>query len=317
MHNNISRISFSKLKKEEVRNLAGRVIVAVEAHDPETLQIKEIYDLLVELQPQIKALKLRHIAHPVSKKLDALRKQRIGYSQGIIKQIETIERTQPKEMQEPLELAKPILLHHLKGLWGENDVKVYENIEILSDMIKENVELSSAVSSLNLDSYISNLLTVNSTIGEYLNERTQDISERPKNPTPAIVAAVKTALEDLFKQIEVAQVKNKELVYKPLIDRLNGVIAYFKAELKARSTYNKKKAEEALNNKNTEVVEKQDEVIVEPASEEPSTSTQSTERMYPTNVEVDNEENLEQLDIKKTAAVSTKQTRLPIVSPEA
>ena len=230
--------------------------------------------------------------------------------------METIERTKPDGMQEALELAKPILLHHLKGLWRESDVKVYENIEILSDMIKDNVELSSAVNTLNLGSYILNLLSVNKTIEEYLNERTQDISERPKNQTPGIVAAVKTALQDLFKQIEVAQVKNQELVYKPLIDRLNGEIAFFKAELKARSTYNKKKAEEAHNKPRG--VAKHNEIVIMSSPEEPSASTQSTERMYPSNVEVvDNEEDLEQLDIKKTAAVSTKQTRLPIVSPEA
>ena len=35
------------------------------------------------------------------------------------------------------------------------------------------------------------------------------------------------------------------------------------------------------------------------------------------NVEVEDEDNLEQVDIKKTVAVSEKQTRLPIVSTEA
>ncbi len=87
-----------------------------------------------------------------------------------------------------------------------------------------------------------------------------------------------------------------------------------KAEVKARQSYNKKKAEEALNNK--EVVE-DNEVVIESTSEKPSAATQSTNGMYPMNVEVDKEDNLEQLDIKKTVAVSTKQTRLPIVSTEA
>ena len=317
MQNNITRFGFSRLMNEDFKSLASRVIKIVEGHNPETLKIQEIYDLLVELEPQIESIQLRELAHPISGDLMELRRQRVAFAQGIINEMKTIENGKIEGKVEYVNVAKPLVLQHLQGASNMRDKKIYNNIVNFVRHCTLNPELSEAFINMELSAYLSSLQSVNITIEELSLKRGKSFSKRPKNPTPGIIAQTKIAIENLFKQIEIAQLINQELDYKPLIDELNNEIADMKAKLKARASYNKKKAEEALNNKNTEVVEKQDEVIVEPASEEPSTSTQSTERMYPTNVEVDNEENLEQLDIKKTAAVSTKQTRLPIVSPEA
>ena len=77
---------------------------------------------------------------------------------------------------------------------------------------------------------------VNNTFEEPYNKWTQDHSERLIAATPIIIASNQDRLQDLFKQIEVAQVKNLELDYKPLIARLNNEIAITIAKLKARST---------------------------------------------------------------------------------
>ena len=315
MYNNILRIGFSRLTKNDVKTLAGRVMTIVEGYDPETCKIKEIYDLLVELQPQIESLRMRDLAHPISKELGALRRQRIAFAQGIIDKMKTIEYGKMTGKMESLTLAKPLVLQHLQGLSSMSEDDIYQNIIGFFRHSSNNQELATALDDLELTSYLDSLKSVNSTIERKFIVRGKSVSERPKNPTPGIVAKVKIAIEDLFKQIEIAQLKNQALDYKPLVDELNNAIAHLQAKLKARASYNKKKAEEKLDN--TEVVEKQDEVVIETSSEEPSQSTESTERMYPMNVEVENEDNLEQLDIKKTVAVSDKQLRLPIVSTEA
>ena len=313
----ITKIVFSRLRKLEVRNLGKRVIEIVEDYDPEALEIKEIYDLLVEKTPQIEFLDIPYGKHPISSDLKVLRRKRKAIAQGLVDQIKSIENGKMIGTDKDLNVVKPFVLDYLKGFWSKGEVEIVENVNLFFQHIKLDPELSTAFSTLELNNQVSSLQSVTSDIEMQYNARRKNLSTRPKNPTPGIVADLKQAIEDLFKQIDIAQIKNQEIDYKPLIDELNKEIAYHEARLNARASYNKKKAEEALNNKDTEIVEKQDEVIIEPASEEPSESTQSTKRMYPTNVEVDNEEDLEQLDIKTTAAVSTKQTRLPIGSPEA
>ena len=316
MKNNILRIGFSRLAKEDVKSLAARVITIVEGNDPETLKIKEIYDLLVELQPQIDALRLRHLAHPITEELEALRRQRIAFAQGIIDKVKTTEYGKISGKEEAIKFAKPLILQHLQGLSNMTEEKILDNIKGFMHLQNNDLQLSTAVENLELNPYLDNLQHLNLTIEGLYITRNKNVSARPKKITPGIVALIKEALEDLFKQIEVAQVKNQELDYKPLVDELNNVIALLRAKIKARASYNKKKAEKEHNANNGVV--RHGEMIAMSSSEEPSASTQSTERMYPTDVEVDNnEENLEQLDIKKTVAVSGKQTRLPIVSDEA
>lgn len=315
MNSSILKISFSRLRKQEIKTLASKVITVVDGYDPETLGIKEIYDLLVELKPQIKSLGLEHLAHPISAELNELRRQRIAFAQGVVDRIKTVENGRMSGMEASLKIAKPIVLHHLKGLRAYDDIKSYENINSFFELFDKSASLQTAIQDLDLTSYLDNLLAVNVMIDEQFNARTKSISERPKAITPSIAAAIKTALENLFKQIEVAQIKNQELDYTPLIDELNEHLAILKARLKARASYYKNKAENALND--NEVVE-DDEVVVEGDPEEPSESTYTTERIYPMmSVEADDEDDLGQLDKKKTVAVSTKQTRLPNVSNEA
>ena len=310
----INRINFSMLKKLEVQFLASSVIEIVEKYDPETLNIKEIFDILVEQTPQIKLLKIRYGQHPITLELVKLRKRRNAYAQGIIDKVRTIERAKEVSMEGPLKIAKPVALHYLQYLPKKGEKGIRQILIQLFELVESNEDLSEAMGSLDLFTYFDNLQSVHMAIDKQYDARREDISARPKMNTTKIVAALKVALHDLFKEIEVAQKKYRELDYTLLIDELNNEIAKANAEAKARASYNKKKAEDALGD--DEIVE-DDGIVIQSRSERPSEFTQSTERMHPLNVEVDNEENSEQLDIKKTVAVSTKQTRLPIVSTEA
>lgn len=322
MRKQFLKISFSKLRKQEVQTLVSRVISVVSEHDPETLQIKKIYDLLVELEPQIDSLKLKPIAHPISKELDELRQERLAIAQVIIYQVAYIKRGKVKGMEESIKLASPIIIQHLKGFWRYSDIKIYQNINSLFELIKTDVELQTAIKTLGLIPYLDDLKRVNYSIERSFNARAKSIAARPKALTPRVTASAKTALKDLFNQIDIAQVKNKELDYTSLIDELNKQIATMKATLKARASYNKRRAEqESLNNDNVD--ETNSEVVVETETEANFESTSPDETMETmqmensTNGEVDNEEVLGQLDKKKTVAVSTKQTRLPDISNEA
>lgn len=315
MKKNILELSFSKLNKDEVQSFADSVIMIVDNHNPETLNINEIFEILVEQKPQIMILRKGYGSHPVTPKLEKFRTRRNAYAQGIVNEIKTIERAKVRELEDHVQLVKPVVFRCLYQLSRSSEISKGESIkEFFNDLIL-NPQLSVAFGALNLSTQLDNLQEVCSEITLDFNSRRADISARPKKKTPIIASKLKACILDLFKQIEVAQIKHKELDYTPLIDELNNEIARLKALLKARASYNKKKAEKELEN--TEVVEIDNEVVESP-SEEPSASAQSTQRMYPTNVEVDdNEVNLEQLEIEKTVAVSGKQTRLPIVSKEA
>lgn len=315
MSTKILKISFSRLRKSELKVLASRIIVIGEKHNPEALKIKELFDLLVDQQPQIDSLHIGYISHPITKPLKVLRKQRAAYAQGIIDRMKFIENAIVSGMQESLKTAKPIVNQHLQHLWEYDEIMVYHSINSFFKILGENTKLQIAMETLEMTSYLDNLKSLNQTIEELYGKRREDLSRREKGVTLKTKDSIKIALEYLFKEIEVAKIKNRELDYKPLIDEINKEIAIIKANLKARSSYSKKKAEEALNNK---VVAENNEVVVENQRDDPSESIHATKRMYPINAEVDNEKvRPEQLDIQKTSAAYKIQTQLPAVPPES
>lgn len=60
------------------------MIKKIEDHDPETLLINEVYDLLVAQKPNIENLKVAYGPHPITEQLLPLRKKRFMYAAAIV-----------------------------------------------------------------------------------------------------------------------------------------------------------------------------------------------------------------------------------------
>ncbi len=116
-------------------------------------------------------------------------------------------------------------------------------------------------------------------------------------------------MNNLFADIELSQIKNQELDYAPLIDELNVELKAFELLINKRASYNKKKAEGVVDD---------NEVVIDDESTEPITTTGSNMRIYPMNEKVEETRGtLDDVDKKKTVAVSTITKQLPIVPTKA
>jgi len=62
-------IPYSRLRKLEIKQLTYQVIDVVEKYNPQELQIKPIFDLLVAQKPNIVGLKVQYAKHPLTGKL--------------------------------------------------------------------------------------------------------------------------------------------------------------------------------------------------------------------------------------------------------
>ena len=304
----ISNLNFSQLKKLEVQTLANRVLTIVEKHDPETLKIKEIFDILLEQKPQIKLLKVGYGPHPVTIPLNDLRKKRNALMQGVIYRLKTIEDAKIRGMAEALVVVKPVVHNYLLGLSRESEETITATVIQFLDFVDENANMATAIETMDLLASLDDLRSVITEIDEHYDNRRENISLRPKMNTRGIVAQLKSDIRDVFKQIEVAQIKNQDLDYNPLIDELNIEIAHYKAIIKTRKSINKKKADNVVDNV---------EVVDDNQPEEPSEPIQTATRMYPMNAELGNEDIFGEVDKKRTVAVPRKQTLLPDVSTEA
>ena len=241
----VKQLSFSKLLKNEVPALAKLVIEVVEKHNPEELQIKEIYDLLVKETPQIEKLNAIYGVHPITVKLKPKREQLLLEVSALRLQLKVASKMTSVDILEavmPLSLAYDAYLSKLRK--NKNEQVILEKITAFLDLLDNDLELLNAVETLGLNSLINSIEHSLVTVKSFHFERTSLISQRPKEKTRVTTKTVTQALKNLFKQIEVAQLKNTELDYRPLFHELNDTMGKYRKLINIRDSFNKKKAEE-------------------------------------------------------------------------
>ena len=309
MYKSIYRISFSRLLKLELPVLARGVIGIVERHDPETLKIKELFDKLEEQKPKIKKLEVTYGPHPLTQELSELRSIRIALASGILNQLKTVRNGKVSGMQEAFKVAQPVAHRYLHKLSKHNNKVALERVTQFFDSIEEDETLEEAFSTLNLTVTLNEMRSANSRLMVQFNKKRTSVSERPDDMTSDLVNSILFAMNNLFADIELSQIKNQELDYAPLIDELNVELKAFELLINKRASYNKKKAEGVVDD---------NEVVIDDESTEPITTTGSNMRIYPMNEKVEETRGtLDDVDKKKTVAVSTITTQLPIVPTKA
>ncbi len=317
----VKNIPLSKLLKLELPRLANRVISVIEKQDPEILKFKESFDVLEGLKPQLKNLEAKHKGHPLTKKLNILRKDRMHFASLITTQIRLHVKSDKVDLRSSVEVAFPVVDRFLTNLYKNNDDQISELVFQFFAQVDSNEQLEDALTSLGVSSDLDQLRSVNSTMEELLAERNASITARPKMGTPPNKRSIHRALRNLFNQINLVKLQNPNLVYTLMIDELNGILTFYEGKINLRASINKRNADEAIGKDDTT----ENVVVIENQSKQPTEpirSTVSTNGMYPSNVEVEkrivHNGNLDPLSQQKNAAVSTNSDELQqIVSGEA
>ena len=293
----LKSISFNRLLKLEVPQFTNSVIRIVERHNPETLKIDAIFDLLEMQKPQLDFLEVRYGAHPLTREIDSLCKKRTDYAVSITNKMRSISSADMEDERENAKVILPVVNRFLISL-GINDRDVVT--EIVSQLfmrIDEDETLESAFTALGFSTYLDALRSVNSTLIEILDQRMVLLSERPQENTLMILKNLNVAVRNLFTEIKLARLRNIELDYTNLIQELNIILTTYGQKINKRKGINKKKAEGS---------------VLDAASNE---STEFTPRIV--SLGVINEDNLDNVDKKKTVALSTTTKQLPTSSTEA
>ena len=313
----IREIPYSRLYKLEVPRLAKKVIEIIERHNPEELLIKEVFDLLVAEKPHIDALNPPYGPHPITEQLSPFRRKLLMYASSIRREMSVIVREDELVQSEDVKIAKIFIDSYLINLGSNrNEELICEKVDQFFMEIDKNEELEIILTTLDLSKKLDNLRSANATLQELLRRRLTSTSQRPKEKTDTLVNYVCEALHNMFLQIKVAQLKNKELDYLPLINELNEQLNLYRNLINIRDGYNKRKAEQ----KKGIETEQPDETTEAIESTELMRSTESTNGMHPTQVEVEKaggkNGTLDTFSEQKNAAMSTSKTKPDISSTE-
>ena len=330
----IKNIPFSRLLRQELPELANEVLGIVEQYNPEALQIEEVYNLLQVQQPQIDNLKGRPGASPITQQLKPIRAELMLHVSAIKFQYRSAKLLRTDSSDKSLTVVKAAIDLNLNNLRkSKNESILNRKITQFLSEIKVNLELSAALQTLGFDEHIASLQSAHMNIRDLLSERQKVISQRPRDKSDTIANLVIEAIKDLFKQIEVAQLKYPDLEYAALFDELNAMVTNYRNKISIREANAKRKTaqkkEMEANGRNVMQVRStaledangSDKVIETNQLTVPTTMVATTNGALAKDV-VNSDETLlnadfaESKDEKKTVASSLKQLQLPALNKE-
>ena len=182
-------------------------------------------------------MKIAYGAHPITEQLGPLRKKRFMYAAAIVYKMNMIVREDiyPNDSQ--------VIDSFLLNLsLSKNEEVVAEKLSQFFRETTVNAKLQTALELFNLLGDVDILQSTDNNIKELLSVRANQISERPRVKTAILVKSILKAMKDMFKQIEVAQLRNPLLDYSVLINKLNDLLDHYRALINTRATINKRKA---------------------------------------------------------------------------
>ena len=335
----LKKVPYTKLLKLELPELATSVIRVIKKHDYENLLINDVFEQLRGHERQIDQMSTRYGVNPFTAKI-ALGNEKVIMYVGALKfRLRVINKEFKPEMQAHASVFEQAFHEHFYKLGkSPNNSVIHRKVAKFLQELIVNVELMTAVAALSLNDAIDDLSETLSTVLLLTDSKAVFDAQRTQESTGDSEDHLIFMLKVVFKQIEVAMVKNTELDYSSLFNELNEVINVYRSNIRRRKISNKRKAEQkkALEAGGTDVIPEVD-VDLE-GSDEPTPETETNETMAPgvhmtsTNGDVSpaveenskdvfneglNDDLDQSLDQKKTAASSSKNMQLPDVNDEA
>ncbi|MGV8963051.1 MAG: hypothetical protein ACOH2V_06690 [Candidatus Saccharimonadaceae bacterium] len=307
----ITKLNFTDLRKLELPAFAGTVIEIVDGHDPEALKINEVFEMLTAMQPEMDLLTVRHGPHPITEELTPLRQQRQMYASAVVFRMGMAVKKDENTQLSTVRDAKILVARYLHNLsLCKNEKETNEKVTKFFVDMAANTTLPTAFEGFGMSEDLNGLKIAQNTISQLLVQRLQSKSARTRLKTEDLAKIVREALSNVFKQIEVAQLKHPEINYRTLMNELNDLIIEYKKLINTRKLFNKRKAELAKAN--------------EEASNNESTNPEVAPAMRMNNLNeetaVENgfeERFAEQLDQKKIAAANSSSMQLSVIEKEA
>lgn len=224
--------------------MAEDVIGIVEKYDAEVMQIKPVFDLLLAKRPEINSLMAPKSIDPVRLQLNTMIEKMVLHASAIKSKVRLAAKTlDPRDLL----VINAAIQQHLLYLHSSKNPKVLnQKIDGFLYDVKTDTELTDVIEELSLGNDVIELNLALNTVRETSGKRIARLSKRPLRSSREIMKTVVDAVYDVFKEIEVAHLRNRELDYEPMVNELNVVMYKYRLSITLREHSNKRKA--ALKN---------------------------------------------------------------------
>ena len=243
-------VSFSRLWKNEFRVLVNKVVSVMDQFDPAALHLKFVYDMLVEAQDELRQMHVPDGKHPMTKNLTEKRTNRKKLIRTLISQIRVLNSANAVYTIPQLDVVTPFVTRYLNPIVNVNSTVQTDVLEEMFEALEGDSTLQTAIETLNLKTSFDELKVLQQSFTRTETER-MNTRVRRKVVTTDVRANAETALHNLMKEIELAQLKYPELDYSLMIEKLNELFTFYMAQVKTRTTIRKQNASGKVSTINT------------------------------------------------------------------
>ncbi|MEI6556184.1 MAG: DUF6261 family protein [Paludibacter sp.] len=238
MQTNFVNFSFSKVRRPELPEITEEILKSVEKHNPVTLKIAGMYNLLSELRPLLNILAVKYDGYPNSKDVKAQVKMRNTLLSAIRSHMVAIEKANVTTTAQQAKLALPYLKSYLNGIYSDSPIIKSGRVNQMLKGLTDNDEMNDALSALGLAGYMDELRASQQSVNQGESHRKEVLGIRPKFNNKNAKQRVITAIQHLLKAIDLAKMEHTDLDYMPLINELNVVLTNRQSVIRSRSTRN-------------------------------------------------------------------------------
>ena len=231
--------SLARVRKSEFPEIMKVILDIVEKHNPVTLKIVGMYNLLLELKPLLDMLTVKYDGYPNLKEFVAQRKKRNKLLRAILKQLSAIENAELTSTAPQAALAVPYLRLYLNGITKVNASVKAGRVNQLLFNLKDNVAMTAALSGVGLTVYIDELRIYQQSVNQGDAFRRAIQSVRSDFNGIDAMAQIASAISNLLNVIELARIEHTDLDYMPLINELNVLLISKQSVIRSRNTRSK------------------------------------------------------------------------------
>lgn len=254
----ITSVTFTRVPKMAFAPLVTTLAGVVEQHDPVALHIDGMYQLLLDVMPELDYLQNQANVKDKTEVLKALWQKRRTLLVTILGQSRMTAKAQVQAEEAHRTTVLPFIDKHLRTILNVTQNEQKGMLGKMFEELKDNTTMNDALVALGWKASFDELSAVEARIAHIEAVRRKCKAASPDMRTSMVKSVISEAIMDLLNRIESAQKEFKELDYMPLIKELNALLTPIAADQKARDTRSRRALEAekttTVNNTDTKAV---------------------------------------------------------------
>lgn len=235
----ILRLKLNSLWNSEYTIFVNQLIAIIAKYQPASLHLEKAYNRMAAFIPELAKIKAQELSNAISTLLSNLDKERDILFNVIVAQVKTLSKVNLPAIMPHVAVLKQFIKIHGDDIADAPYNSETKRLDDLKADYQSKPEVIAAAEALNLVILFDQLFLVNAKFEEQFMQRTEEESAVESINTRASRKEIDKIVLNFFESFEHCSREYDKLDYTTPANEMNGLISYYRTQLKARATRRK------------------------------------------------------------------------------